>query len=642
MCGLTGFYTPGADKKRSDLHAIAMRMNDTLAHRGPDSHDIWQDPDVALVLAHRRLAILDLTPEGHQPMASESGRYMLAYNGEIYNYLALQKELEANGVKFRGRSDTEVILAAVENWGLNRSLQKINGMFALALWDRQEKTLHLLRDRMGKKPLYVGWAGKALVFASELKAFHAYPDFKADLNRDTLASFMRYACMPAPHSIYKNVWQIPAGHRLSLNTQSLKPDETLPALMEPFWDHSRALEEAKSKTPAASESAMIDEFEELLSACVQDRMISDVPLGAFLSGGIDSSSVVALMQKTASRKVKTYSIGFEETGFNEAPHARKIADHLGTDHHELYLNPKDAMDVIPLLPEMYDEPFADISAIPTYLVSKFARNDVTVALSGDGGDEMLGGYNRHIEGPKIWNRMRMLPLPLRKTLAEMIGHVSPARWDGLMKNHPQFGTRIHKAASILTCTTQEDMYNRLLSHWDTPPVIQAAEVKTVLQDDKQPQNLEFAEKMMYWDALLYLPGDILTKVDRASMAVSLEARAPLLDRRIYDYAWSLPVNMKIRNGQGKYILRKVLERHVPRALFERPKQGFAMPVGSWLRGSLKDWTENLLDEKKLKSDGILNSAPVRTAWEDHLAGNGNHDTKLWSVLMFQAWKERWM
>jgi asparagine synthase (glutamine-hydrolysing) len=644
MCGLAGFYSFTPSRSRAALHMLGRDMVQTLMHRGPDSGDVWQDPDAPLVLAHRRLAILDLSPEGAQPMLSASGRYAIVYNGEIYNYAVLQKGLLEDGCTFRGRSDTEVLLALIERRGLNRALQSINGQFAFALWDRQERKLHLVRDRLGKKPLYVGWAGGNLVFASELKALRVHPDFKPRLNKAVLAAFLRSACVPAPHCIYEGVISLPAGHRLALNPDALDQSADLRSLAEPYWNHRMALEDARSHVRERSEAEIAEEFESLLQRCTADRLISDVPVGAFLSGGIDSSLVVALMQEASNRPVKTYTIGFREDGFNEAGHAAKIAAHLGTDHHEMILDGRDALEMIPRLPEIYDEPFADISAIPTCIVSKFAREGVTVALSGDGGDEMLGGYTRHLAGPRLWNRMKMMPLPVRKALSRMLTALPPEHWDRLGKGRPQFGTALHKAASILSYGSQEEVYRRLTSQWDVPPVLYDEEASplTVLPEWQAPEGLGFAEKMMYWDALSYLPNDILVKTDRASMAFSLEVRSPLLDRRIYDFAWSLPLSYKIRGGQGKYLLRHILKRYVPDHLFERPKQGFSMPVESWLRGPLREWAETLLDRRHLEEQGLLNTPLIRSTWEAHLSGQGNHALGLWNVLMFQAWHERWM
>ncbi len=615
-------------------------MNDALEHRGPDSGDLWQDPDLPLVLAHRRLSIIDLSADGAQPMRSASERYIIAFNGEIYNYLDIKKDLEAKKVSFKGRSDTEVMLAAIEQWGLNRTLQKLNGMFAFVLWDRKNGELHFVRDCLGKKPLYVGWAGKTLIFGSELKALRIHPDFTPKINTHAMHACINQGYVEAPFSIYENIWQLPPGHRLTLDLANLDTDENLATHMKAFWSAADKLEEAKARPTAKSEQDIINEFEDLLTLCVSNRLVSDVPLGAFLSGGVDSSAVVALMQKINSQPIKTYSIGFEDAGFNEAPHARAIADHLGTEHHEHICTAGDALDVIPKLPEMYDEPFADISAIPTYLVSKFARESVTVALSGDGGDEMLGGYNRHIQGPKIWTKMRLMPRVIRSGLSQAIQRMPVNQLDALNRRHPQLGVRLHKVGSILSLSTQEDIYKRLISKWPKAPLAGNIEFDKNLNLPKA--DLSFAESMMFWDTVSYLPNDILTKVDRASMAASLEARAPLLDKRLYEYVWSLPENVKIKNGSGKWLLRQILRRHVPDKLFERPKQGFNMPVGDWLRDPLKDWAEGLLDEKHLNDQGLLNTAMIRKTWQAHLDGQGNHAESLWSVLMFQAWHKRWM
>ncbi len=644
MCGFTGFIDKSGAFKRSDIHHIARSMTASLRHRGPDHSDVWQDPDVSVVLGHVRLSILDLSPEGYQPMASQSDRYMIVYNGEIYNYLDLQRELESQGVIFHGRSDTEVLLAAIEHWGLNLALQKINGMFAFALWDRKDRQIHFARDRLGKKPLYIGWAGKSLVFGSELKALRGHPQFEAVLDKQALSLYMRYGYVPSPHCIYQNVISLPAGHRLSVCEDLLEPGSNIGTFAEPYWHHLEVLQQARGQMRTdLPDHLVISEFETLLETCVRDRLISDVPLGAFLSGGIDSSSVVALMTKASVSPVNTYSIGFNEGGYNEAEYAKAVAAHLGTKHHELYVSAQDALDVVPALPDIYDEPFADISAIPTYLVSKFARRDVTVALSGDGGDEMLGGYNRHIQGPKLWKKMRMMPAPLRHIVSSVLRVMPPELWDKIRPGHPQFGTYVHKAASVFNLGSPDEIYDRLISLWPEPPVPGIDEPRNFLTDSAwQPEGLSFAETMMYKDALSYLPGDILTKVDRASMAVSLEARAPLLDRRIYEYVWQLPERFKIRDGKGKWLLRQVLSKHIPNDLFERPKQGFNSPVADWIRGPLKDWAEDLLSEEALMVDEVLDAAAIRKVWAAHSAGQGQHGQALWAVLMFQAWRRRWL
>jgi asparagine synthase (glutamine-hydrolysing) len=644
MCGIAGIYQPFKQKSKN-ISILAKKMAGIMAHRGPDDSGTWSDTEGTVALSHSRLSIIDLSPEGHQPMISSSGRYVISFNGEIYNFLDLYHQLKDLGHGFRGRSDTEVMLEAIDQWGINYALQKFNGMFAFALWDNKNHELHLVRDRLGKKPLYAGWAGSTLVFASELKALRAHPDFCPEVNRSSLTLYMRYACIPAPFTIYQGIWTIPAGCRLTVTQGNINEKEDISAKMEPYWHHARVLEEARTKTRAGNEARVLEEFEELLSRCVRDRMISDVPLGAFLSGGIDSSAVVALIQKESAQAVKTYTVGFHEAGFDEAGYARKIASHLGTEHHELYLSSKEALEVVPMLPDIYDEPFADISAIPTYLISKFAREEVTVALSGDGGDEMFGGYNRHFAGPLLWQRMKLMPLPLRKWLSLRIKSLPVSRWDKLGGSYPQLGERLYKAAAVLPLKTPEDIYRRLLSQHDDPLelVVDGSEPKIPLyNNENRPQtNLSFAEMMMAGDALSYLPNDILIKMDRASMAVSLEARAPFLDQRIYEYSWSLPESLKIRDGRGKWILRQLLKKYLPEDLYERPKQGFNMPVGAWLREDLREWAGDLLSEEKIGREGFLRPAQVRTLWQEHQNGEGNHAAILWAILMFQSWLERW-
>jgi len=638
MCGFAGLYSA---KETGNMRKLLGRMGAAVAHRGPDDHGLWQDNDAPFGLAHQRLSVIDTSAAGAQPMISQSGRYVIAYNGELYNMPALRRELENDGVTFEGRSDTEVLLAAIEHWRLNLALQKLKGMFAFALWDRKDQRLHLIRDRFGKKPLYVGWAGDALVFGSELKALRAHPEFTARINRRALSLYMRYGYVPAPHCIYEGVAQLSPGCRMGLHPQQLAPGSNLASFIEPYWSAGRALHDARGKTRPMKDAAAIDTFEELLSSCVQDRLISDVPIGAFLSGGIDSSAVVALMQKLRGAPVQTFTIGFEEAGFDEAGYAKKIAAHLGTDHHELYIGAQEALSLIPQMSQIYDEPFADPSAIPTAILSRFTRENATVALSGDGGDEMLGGYNRHIAAPDLWNRMKFLPRGLRVKLAEMITRTPPERWNNLFKNKPQIGQKLHKASAIMHCRDMDDVYTKLTSHFEDPAalVIGGDDGRQKLTDFDDSMSL--AEKMMAWDATAYLPGNILTKTDRASMAYGLEVRSPLLDTRIFDFAWSLPDHMKIRGGRGKWLLREVLRRHVPAHLFERPKQGFNVPVGEWLRVDLRDWAEHLLDENRLRDQGYLHYAPVRQLWQDHLSGKHNYGSQLWVILMFQAWLEKW-
>ncbi|MGH1456421.1 MAG: asparagine synthase (glutamine-hydrolyzing) [Alphaproteobacteria bacterium] len=649
MCGITGLYTFDPRPDRVQIHKIVQGMSDAITARGPDAGDVWQDPDEPIALGHRRLSIIDLSPMGAQPMESHSGRYMIAFNGEIYNFKDIRKDLEfAFSVKFRGNSDTEVLLSAIEHWGITKTLENIKGMFAFALWDRKAKALYFARDRFGKKPLYIGWAGSTLVFGSELKSITAHPDFRRDVNRGSLTSYMRFGYVPAPLCIYKQVWHLPAGKMMAVDMQMLMAGQDLTPLMEHYWNPKNALITARENPVTGDDDTVIKDFEKILYHSVGERMISDVPLGAFLSGGIDSSTIVALMQKHANEsgggKVKTYSIGFDEAGYNEAEHAKAIAAHLGTDHHERYVTAKDALDIVTKLPQIYDEPFADTSAIPTFMVSEFARESVTVALSGDGGDEMLGGYNRHITGPKAWKTVNGIPTNLRKPFAEIIKTLPPSFWNKMRPNRPQFGAHMHKFADILTKYCEGDVYLSLVSNWPKPKGIVKAgyeDVIPLVAPEMQVEGLGFAESMMYWDVISYLNGDILTKIDRASMAVGLEARAPLLDQRIYEYVWRLPMEMKIRNGQGKWLLRQVLQNHVPSELFNRPKQGFSVPIADWLRTDLRDWAEDLLDEKTLKDQGYLDYKKIRKTWDQHQKGRGSHANKLWTVLMFQSWHKNW-
>ncbi len=646
MCGILGFFeTTGRAVDRSELQAAGRRMAATLAHRGPDDEGLWQDPDTPLLLGHRRLSIIDLTPEGHQPMESVSGRYVISFNGEIYNFPELQKELLALGASFRGRSDTEVMLAAFDMWGLNRALPKLEGMFAFALWDRKERTIHLVRDRLGKKPLYVGWIGNSLVFASELKALRAYSDFTPEVSRDALALYMRYACLPAPHSIYKGVWQLLPGCRLALGTDTAHAGSDLSQKMEPYWQLPRVVDEARRRASPLSEAAALEKFESLLGNCVRERMLSDVPLGAFLSGGIDSSLVVALMQRESQRPVKTFTVGFKESAFDEAGHARKVAAHLGTDHQEILLGEKEALAIVPELSALYDEPFADASQIPTLLVSRFARQSVTVALSGDGGDELMGGYIRHLSVPALARKIRFMPAALRRTAGKAVAAAGPGFWSKAAPHHPQFGERVHKMAEFFIRYGAEDAYDSVTCPWSARQnIVRGARDLTFPLHDPSWQpgnNLSPAERLIYKDTLSYLPNDILVKVDRASMAASLEVRAPLLDRRLFEYAWSLPLNMKIRQGRGKWLLRRTLSQHVPPDLFERTKQGFSVPIAAWLRGPLKDWAAALLDQSRIRNEDFLDEGIVSTTWQDHLRGHGNHAARLWTILMFQSWAERW-
>ncbi len=666
MCGLTGFWSAQAGGE-AELKARVERMNNRLAHRGPDDAGVWTDAAAGVALALRRLAIVDLSPAGHQPMASASGRFVIAYNGEVYNFGELRAELEQAGASFRGHSDTEVMLAAFEAWGLEAAVGKFVGMFAFALWDRRERILHLGRDRLGIKPLYYGWAGKTLFFGSELKALRAHPDFHAELDRDALGLYLKYSYIPQPFSIYQGIHKLPPGCLLSVRAEDFEPGR-LPAPAA-FWSARQAAERGAAEPFAGSENDGVEELDRLLRDAVRLRMIADVPLGAFLSGGIDSSTVVALMQAQSSRPVKTFTIGFREDRYNEAAQARAVAAHLGTEHTELTVTPEETRAVIPHLPELYDEPFADASQIPTYLVSALARRHVTVSLSGDGGDELFGGYNWYVLAEATWKRLRRMPLPLRRGLARGLRLAKPetynrfaggmSRWLNRYGRPGSVGEKVYKIARLLPSAQPEEIYFYLITRWKQPQsaVLGAREAASLLSDREQWARLPgFVERMMFLDLVTYLPDDILVKVDRASMGVSLEARVPLIDHRVVEFAARVPLGWKIRGANlrdgfptgpatdaapraapGKWLLRQVLYRYVPPQLVERPKMGFGVPVAEWLRGPLREWAEDLLSPARLEREGFLDPAPVRRLWAEHLAGREGGDDSLWALLMFEAW-----
>ena len=649
MCGLSGFFDSSFRTTPTGGTVAAAKMADALHHRGPDDGGVWTDPIAGIALSHRRLSILDLSVEGHQPMFSPCGRYVIVFNGEIYNFRELNRDLASAGHQFRGHSDTEVMLAAVVEWGLETALKRFVGMFAFALWDRKEQTLHLARDRVGEKPLYYGWVQQVLLFGSELKALRAHPQWTGQINRDAIAAFMRHNYIPAPLSIYTGILKLPPGAFLTLPAQKATPGH-LPEPV-PFWS-MKAVAESGARSPFSDGPVEARErLETLLRRAIAQQMVADVPLGAFLSGGVDSSTIVALMQAQSKRPVKTFTIGFQEQDYNEANYAKAVARHLGTDHTELYVTPKEAMAVIPRLPTIYDEPFSDASQIPTFLVSDLARRHVTVSLSGDAGDELFGGYTRYPLANRIWRSVGWMPRPGRNALAGTLRAFRPQTWERALawvrrSGHgivpERVGDRLHKLAEILAARTPQELYRGLISHWKEPEqlVIGAHEPRTVLNDPGRRADLpDFFHQMMYLDAVSYLPDDNLVKVDRASMAVSLESRVPLLDHRVVEFAWQLPLSMKIRDGQEKWLLRQVLYKYVPRPLIERPKKGFGVPIDQWLRGPLRDWAENLLVPERLNREGFLNPHLVAAKWREHLSGRRNWQYYLWDVLMFQAWLE---
>ncbi len=643
-------------RTQGDPAIIVETMASLLRHRGPDDSGVWVDRESGLALGHRRLSIIDLSPTGHQPMCSVCERYVIVFNGEIYNFQELRTELEGRGAVagWRGHSDTEVLLAAIAHFGVEAAVKRCVGMFAFALWDREERTLTLARDRIGEKPLYYGWQGGVLLFGSELKALRAHPAFRAEIDRDVLALFLRHNYVPTPYSIYKGIYKLPPGtylqveHESALTYSASSGTRGTPIT---YWSARDMAEAGLVERFSGSDGEAISELERLLRQSIAGQMITDVPLGAFLSGGVDSSTVVALMQGQSSRPVKTFSIGFHESGYNEAEYAKAVATHLGTEHTELYVTAKESLDVIPRLPAIWDEPFSDSSQIPTFLISELTRRHVTVSLSGDGGDELFGGYNRYFELRRIWNKLRHVPLALRRAMASAITSISPAaltraatpllRLAPRQFRYDNLGDKLHKLAEAIALPDPDAIYRfGLISHWKDPAavVIRAAEPETLVTAKSQwPDIGDYTECMMWLDLVTYLPDDILVKVDRAAMAVSLETRVPFLDHRVVEFAWRLPLSMKIREGQGKWLLRQILYKYVPRELIERTKMGFGIPIDVWLRGTLRGWAEDLLDEGRLRREGYFHPAPVREKWAEHLSGRRNWAYYLWDVLMFQAW-----
>jgi len=650
MCGIAGFWDASHGLSAEDGRAVVRRMTSALRYRGPDDDGHFQDVAAGVALGHRRLSVIDLSPEGHQPMTSASGRYVVVFNGEVYNHQSLRRELAPLGATFRGHSDTEVMLAAIEHWGLEQAIRRFVGMFAFALWDRRERSLALVRDRLGIKPLYYGWVGSLFVFGSELKALRRCPGFANPVNRDALCLLLRHNYIGAPHAIYQGIRKLQPGTWLTVTSEMASSRVDIAALAagaQTYWSVRDIAQAGVADRLRLSDADATDELEKLLRDAIGLRMEADVPLGAFLSGGVDSSLVVALMQAQAARPVKTFSIGFQEKNYDEAVYARAVARHLGTEHHELYVTAQDALSVVPKLPSMFDEPFSDASQIPTFLLSGLARSHVTVSLSGDGGDELFGGYERYFMARSIERTLDWIPARMQRyaarSLARRAGFYEsllaganrcvPAR---ARLKRPR--SKIGVLASMLEAGSQEQRYRLLMSHQRDPAmaVLRAEEPPTEFSDPG-PAVKEVFERMMFSDLVAYLPGDILTKIDRASMAVSLEARVPLLDHRVAEFAWRVPMHQKVRGREGKWLLRQVLYRHVPRRLIDRPKQGFGVPLGAWLRGPLRDWAESLLEPVRLRAESYFEPAYVRTMFADHLAGRVDEGARLWDVLMFQAW-----
>ena len=662
MCGLTGFLSAEPMLSEGEAMVRLVAMTESIIHRGPDSagHELLASGAVLVGLGHRRLSIVDVSPAGAQPMRSASGRYVLAFNGEIYNHAQLRRELEREGAApaWRGHSDTETLLAAIECWGFTGTLRKCVGMFAIALWDGAEGVLTLARDRFGEKPLYYGWAGSgaegAFVFGSELKALRTHPRFANRVCRTALAQYLRFLYVPAPLTMHEGMFKLEPGCLLTVRgapparapSAPVAPGASHESLSVRRWYSLAEAVEAGTRERFIDEAEAVGALEERLAEAVRLQSLADVPLGAFLSGGVDSSAIAALMQRQSSRPVKTFTIGFEDASFDESSHARAVARHLGTEHHELFVTAQEARALIPLLPAMYDEPFADSSQIPTHLVCRAARRHVTVALSGDAGDELFGGYNRYFWGPRIWDRVAWLPHAVRQGLASGVRGLSPSSWDRALGHTGvrRPGEKLHKLANALNSAESiDDLYRNLVSEWKNPAelVIGCAADQAAMELPPLPSAgvSDSRARMMYWDSLTYLPDDILCKVDRAAMATSLETRVPFLDHRVAELAWRLPVSMKIRGNEGKWAVRQILYKHVPRALIERPKTGFAIPLGEWLRGPLRDWADDLLNADRLSSEGFLRPKPIRSAWNQHLGGRYDAAPALWPVLIFQSWLE---
>ena len=635
MCGIAGFLSSNINP---DI--VLGDMINAINHRGPDDKGTWFDKNVGIGFAHSRLSILDLSSAGHQPMHSVSDNFVLIFNGEIYNHNKLREELEfVSHRSWNGHSDTETLLAAIEEWGLDVALKKTNGMFSIALWDKNSKNLFLARDRIGEKPLYYGWVNEQFVFASELKSIKKFPKFNNSIDRSSLALYLRFNSIPSPYSIYKDIYKLEPGQVIQLNSDSKELKKSY------FWSIEEVIRDGCSNRFKEAPKIIVNNLENVLSNSISSQMQSDVPLGAFLSGGIDSSTIAALMQSKSANKINTFTIGFNEKEFDEAKHAMLVAKHIGTNHFDMYVNEKDTLDVIPLLPKIYDEPFADSSQIPTFLVSKFAKEKVTVALSGDAGDELFGGYNRYVFSKKTFNKILKTPILLKKFLSRFMLGFSEEKWNSMLsgllrKRIANIGHKIHKAANVLESSSIRDLHFKLISQIQNPSdwLLDGNEHPSVF-NDKTERFLELdpIEQMMAYDLISYLPTDILTKIDRAAMSVSLETRVPFLDPEVIKFSTCLPIEFKIRNGVTKWALREVLYKYVPKDLIERPKMGFAVPLAEWLRGPLKDWAESLLDEKRLHEEGFFNVEFVRSKWLEHLNCDANWEHQLWNVLMFQSW-----
>ena len=640
MCGLAGVFDPNQQLGAESLRNMVGQMTAAIVHRGPDDVGLWMDTEARVAFGHRRLAIIDLTEAGQQPMFSSNGRWVIAYNGEMYNTSAIRELL--GEMKYRGHSDTEVLVEAFAQWGVEVAISRINAMFAFAAWDTQENELWLARDRFGEKPLYYGWHGNVLLFGSELKALAAVEGLSPDIDRQALGMLVRKSVIPAPSTIYRGIKKLTPGSFLRIRSGQERPEP------ERYWDPATVATDSNVNPPRGDE--VVDELEELLTSVVKSRMESDVPLGAFLSGGVDSSTVVALMQKSSVQQVKTFTIGFSEAGYDESPHAKAVAQHLQTDHTELKLTASEALAVIPKLPRIYDEPFADSSQIPTYLVSALAREHVTVALSGDGGDELFGGYDRYRVFDRLQKYRGKVPDGVLKLGGKALRSLSVETWNKIGDSpiaavapnsvRVRTGERVHKLAKLLQSQSSGDLYQNLLSVNSDPASLVIGYVESNTES-RHPFHRSSFEDAMMTDTSNYLPDDILVKVDRASMAVSLEVRVPLLDPDVFSFAWGLHPEDRVKNGIGKWPLRQLLNRYVPAEIVERPKMGFGVPINKWLRSELCGWASQLLDAQLLMKQGYFYAEPIVRMWDEHVSGRADRSTELWPVLMFQAWLQEW-